>query len=261
MSKVYTSVTELIGRTPLIELVNIEKKYDLKAKVVAKLELFNPAGSVKDRVARAMVEDAEKSGKLKKGSTIIEPTSGNTGIGLASVATAKGYKTILTMPETMSVERRNLLKAYGAEIVLTDGTKGMSGAIPKAKELEKEIDGGIILGQFENPANPKAHFDTTGPEIWEDTDGNVDFFVAGVGTGGTLSGVGNFLKSKKADVKVVAVEPYFRKVTAALIRFRVSAQALFPILSIQRYMTKFFRLLTKPLSQMQMILQRQKVSS
>ena len=178
MSKVYTSVTELIGRTPLIELVNIEKKYDLKAKVVAKLELFNPAGSVKDRVARAMVEDAEKSGKLKNGSTIIEPTSGNTGIGLASVATAKGYKTILTMPETMSVERRNLLKAYGAEIVLTDGTKGMSGAIAKAKELEKEIDGGIILGQFENPANPKAHFDTTGPEIWEDTDGNVDFFVA-----------------------------------------------------------------------------------
>ena len=207
MSKIYTSVTELIGRTPLIELVNIEKKYDLKAKVVAKLELFNPAGSVKDRVARAMVEDAEKSGKLKKGSTIIEPTSGNTGIGLASVATAKGYKTILTMPETMSVERRNLLKAYGAEIVLTDGTKGMSGAIAKAKELEKEIDGGIILGQFENPANPKAHFDTTGPEIWEDTDGNVDFFVAGVGTGGTRSGVGNFLKSKKADVKVVAVEP------------------------------------------------------
>lgn len=207
MSKIYTSVTELIGRTPLIELVNIEKKYDLKAKVVAKLELFNPAGSVKDRVARAMVEDAEKSGKLKKGSTIIEPTSGNTGIGLASVATAKGYKTILTMPETMSVERRNLLKAYGAEIVLTDGTKGMSGAIAKAKELEKEIDGGIILGQFENPANPKAHFDTTGPEIWEDTDGNVDFFVAGVGTGGTISGVGAYLKSKNPNVKVVAVEP------------------------------------------------------
>ena len=207
MSKIYTSVTELIGRTPLIELVNIEKKYDLKAKVVAKLELFNPAGSVKDRVARAMVEDAEKSGKLKKGSTIIEPTSGNTGIGLASVATAKGYKTILTMPETMSVERRNLLKAYGAEIVLTDGTKGMSGAIAKAKELEKEIDGGIILGQFENPANPKAHFDTTGPEIWEDTDGNVDFFIAGVGTGGTITGVGKYLKSKKPSVKIVAVEP------------------------------------------------------
>ena len=207
MSKIYTSVTELIGRTPLIELVNIEKKYDLKAKVVAKLELFNPAGSVKDRVARAMVEDAEKSGKLKKGSTIIEPTSGNTGIGLASVATAKGYKTILTMPETMSVERRNLLKAYGAEIVLTDGTKGMSGAIAKAKELEKEIDGGIILGQFENPANPKAHFDTTGPEIWEDTDGNVDFFVAGVGTGGTITGTGEYLKEKKPEVKIVAVEP------------------------------------------------------
>ena len=207
MSKIYTSVTELIGRTPLIELVNIEKKYDLKAKVVAKLELFNPAGSVKDRVARAMVEDAEKSGKLKKGSTIIEPTSGNTGIGLASVATAKGYKTILTMPETMSVERRNLLKAYGAEIVLTDGTKGMSGAIAKAKELEKEIDGGIILGQFENPANPKAHFDTTGPEIWEDTDGNVDFFIAGVGTGGTITGVGKYLKSEKPSVKIVAVEP------------------------------------------------------
>ena len=207
MSKIYTSVTELIGRTPLIELVNIEKKYDLKAKVVAKLELFNPAGSVKDRVARAMVEDAEKSGKLKKGSTIIEPTSGNTGIGLASVATAKGYKTILTMPETMSVERRNLLKAYGAEIVLTDGTKGMSGAIAKAKELEKEIDGGIILGQFENPANPKAHFDTTGPEIWEDTDGQVDIFVASVGTGGTLTGTGTYLKEKNPGIKVIAVEP------------------------------------------------------
>ncbi len=249
MSKVYTSVTELIGRTPLIELVNIEKKYDLKAKVVAKLELFNPAGSVKDRVAKAMVEDAEKSGKLKKGSTIIEPTSGNTGIGLASVATAKGYKTILTMPETMSVERRNLLKAYGAEIVLTDGTKGMSGAIAKAKELEKEIDGGIILGQFENPANPKAHFDTTGPEIWEDTDGNV-----------VTSSSQRRLMYRLLQLSHRLL-PYFRKVTAVLIRFRVSAQALFPILSIQRYMTKFFRLLTKPLSQMQMILQRQKVSS
>ena len=207
MSKVYTSVTELIGRTPLIELVNIEKKYDLKAKVVAKLELFNPAGSVKDRVARAMVEDAEKSGKLKKGSTIIEPTSGNTGIGLASVATAKGYKTILTMPETMSVERRNLLKAYGAEIVLTDGTKGMSGAIAKAKELEKEIDGGIILGQFENPANPAMHLRTTGLEIWRDTEGKVDIFVAGVGTGGTISGVGEALKMRDPSVKAVAVEP------------------------------------------------------
>ena len=207
MSKVYTSVTELIGRTPLIELVNIEKKYDLKAKVVAKLELFNPAGSVKDRVARAMVEDAEKSGKLKKGSTIIEPTSGNTGIGLASVATAKGYKTILTMPETMSVERRNLLKAYGAQIVLTDGTKGMSGAIAKAKELEKEIDGGIILGQFENPANPAMHLRTTGLEIWRDTEGKVDIFVAGVGTGGTVSGVGEALKMRDPSIKIVAVEP------------------------------------------------------
>ena len=208
MSKVYTSVTELIGRTPLIELVNIEKKYDLKAKVVAKLELFNPAGSVKDRVAKAMVEDAEKSGKLKKGSTIIEPTSGNTGIGLASVATAKGYKTILTMPETMSVERRNLLKAYGAEIVLTDGTKGMSGAIAKAKELEKEIDGGIILGQFENPANPAMHLRTTGLEIWRDTEGKVDIFVAGVGTGGTVSGVGEALKMRDPSIKIVAVEPF-----------------------------------------------------
>jgi len=207
VSKIYTSVTELIGRTPLIELVNIEKKYDLKAKVVAKLELFNPAGSVKDRVARAMVEDAEKSGKLKKGSTIIEPTSGNTGIGLASVATAKGYKTILTMPETMSVERRNLLKAYGAEIVLTDGTKGMSGAIAKAKELEKEIDGGIILGQFENPANPAMHLRTTGLEIWRDTEGKVDIFVAGVGTGGTVSGVGEALKMRDPSIKIVAVEP------------------------------------------------------
>ena len=207
MSKVYTSVTELIGRTPLIELVNIEKKYDLKAKVVAKLELFNPAGSVKDRVARAMVEDAEKSGKLKKGSTIIEPTSGNTGIGLASVATAKGYKTILTMPETMSVERRNLLKAYGAELVLTDGAKGMKGAIAKAEELAQQIEGGFIPSQFTNSANPTAHFNTTGPEIWEDTDGKVDIFVAGVGTGGTVSGVGKYLKSKNPNVKVVAVEP------------------------------------------------------
>ena len=207
MSKVYTSVTELIGRTPLIELVNIEKKYDLKAKVVAKLELFNPAGSVKDRVARAMVEDAEKSGKLKKGSTIIEPTSGNTGIGLASVATAKGYKTILTMPETMSVERRKLLKGYGAEIVLTDGSKGMSGAIAKAEELKNEIEGAVILGQFVNKSNPQAHYDSTGHEIWNDTDGNVDIFVSGVGTGGTISGTGRYLKSKNSDIKIVAVEP------------------------------------------------------
>ncbi|HBM98279.1 MAG TPA: cysteine synthase A, partial [Ruminococcus sp.] len=207
MSKIYKSVTELIGRTPIIELKNIEEKHNLKATVLAKLEYFNPAGSVKDRVAKAMIEDAEKSGVLKKDATIIEPTSGNTGIGLASVATAKGYKTILTMPETMSIERRNLLKAYGAEIVLTDGTKGMSGAIAKANELKEEIENAVILGQFVNPANPKVHYETTGPEIFEDTDGNVDIFVAGVGTGGTLSGTGKYLKSKNPSVKVVAVEP------------------------------------------------------
>lgn len=207
MSKVYTSVTELIGKTPLIELKNIEKKNSLNATVVAKLEYFNPAGSVKDRIAKAMIEDAEAKGVLKEGATIIEPTSGNTGIGLASVATAKGYRTILTMPETMSIERRNLLKAYGAEIVLTDGSKGMSGAIAKADELKNEIDGAVILGQFVNPANPETHFKTTGPEIWEDTDGKVDIFVAGVGTGGTLSGTGKYLKSQNPDVKVVAVEP------------------------------------------------------
>lgn len=207
MSKVYTSVTELIGRTPLIELKNIEKKNSLNATVVAKLEYFNPAGSVKDRIAKAMIEDAEAKGILKEGATIIEPTSGNTGIGLASVATAKGYRTILTMPETMSIERRNLLKAYGAEIVLTDGSKGMSGAIAKAEELKNEIDGAVILGQFVNPANPETHFKTTGPEIWEDTNGKVDIFVAGVGTGGTLSGTGKYLKSQNPGVKVVAVEP------------------------------------------------------
>ena len=207
VSKIYKSVTELIGRTPIIELKNIEEKHNLKATVLAKLEYFNPAGSVKDRVAKAMIEDAEKSGVLKKDATIIEPTSGNTGIGLASVATAKGYKTILTMPETMSIERRNLLKAYGAEIVLTDGTKGMSGAIAKANELKEEIENAVILGQFVNPANPKVHYETTGPEIFEDTDGNVDIFVAGVGTGGTLSGTGKYLKSKNPSVKVVAVEP------------------------------------------------------
>lgn len=207
MSKIFKSVTELIGRTPIIELKNIEEKNNLNAAVLAKLEYFNPAGSVKDRVAKAMIEDAESKGVLKKGSTIIEPTSGNTGIGLASVATSKGYKTILTMPETMSIERRNLLKAYGAEIVLTDGTKGMSGAIAKANELQEEIENSVILGQFVNPANPQCHYDSTGPEIFEDTDGNVDIFVAGVGTGGTLSGVGKYLKSKKANVKIVAVEP------------------------------------------------------
>ena len=207
MSKVYTSVTELIGKTPLIELKNIEKTNSLNATVVAKLEYFNPAGSVKDRIAKAMIEDAQTKGILKEGATIIEPTSGNTGIGLASVATAKGYRTILTMPETMSIERRNLLKAYGAEIVLTDGSKGMSGAIAKAEELKNEIDGAVILGQFVNPANPETHFKTTGPEIWEDTDGKVDIFVAGVGTGGTLSGTGKYLKSQNPDIKVVAVEP------------------------------------------------------
>ena len=207
MSKVYSSVTELIGKTPLIELKNIEKKNSLNATVFAKLEYFNPAGSVKDRIAKAMIEDAEAKGILKEGATIIEPTSGNTGIGLASVATAKGYRTILTMPETMSIERRNLLKAYGAEIVITDGSKGMSGAIAKADELKNEIDGAVILGQFVNPANPETHFKTTGPEIWEDTDGKVDIFVAGVGTGGTLSGTGKYLKSQNPDVKVVAVEP------------------------------------------------------
>lgn len=203
----YKSITELVGATPLLELSNFEKLNELEATVIAKLEYFNPAGSVKDRVAKAMVEEAEKSGALKPGATIIEPTSGNTGIGLASVAAAKGYKVILTMPETMSVERRNLLKAYGAQIVLTDGAKGMSGAIAKADELNSEIENSVILGQFVNPANPAIHRATTGPEIWNDTNGEVDFFVAGVGTGGTISGVGEYLKSQNPDVKIVAVEP------------------------------------------------------
>lgn len=207
MAEIFESVTDLIGKTPIVEFKNIEKKNGINARILVKLELFNPAGSVKDRIAKAMIEDAESKGILKKGSTIIEPTSGNTGIGLASVATAKGYRAILTMPETMSVERRNLLKAYGAEIVLTDGSKGMSGAIAKANELKEEIDGSVILGQFVNPANPAIHFATTGPEIWKDTDGNVDIFVAGVGTGGTLSGVGKYLKSQNPNVKIVAVEP------------------------------------------------------
>lgn len=207
MSKIYTSAVELIGKTPLLELTHIEKEYSLKAKIVAKLEYFNPAGSVKDRIAKAMIDDAEASGKLKPGAVIIEPTSGNTGIGLASVAAARGYRLILTMPETMSVERRQLIKAYGAEIVLTEGSKGMKGAIAKAEELAKEIPNSFIPGQFVNPANPKAHFDTTGPEIYEDTDGKVDIFVAGVGTGGTITGVGEYLKSKNPDIKVVAVEP------------------------------------------------------
>lgn len=207
MAKVYTSADQLIGKTPLLELTHIEQEYGLKAKVLAKLEYFNPAGSVKDRVAKAILDDAEATGKLTKDSVIIEPTSGNTGIGLAAVAAARGYRIIIVMPETMSVERRQLMKAYGAELVLSEGAKGMKGAIAKAEELAKEIPGAFIAGQFVNPANPKAHFETTGPEIFEDTDGEVDVFVAGVGTGGTVTGVGKYLKSRKADVKVVAVEP------------------------------------------------------
>lgn len=207
MSKIYTSADQLIGKTPLLELSNIEKELGLKAKLLAKLEYFNPAGSVKDRVAKAMIDDAEKSGKLKPTSVIIEPTSGNTGIGLAAVAAARGYRIIVVMPETMSIERRQLMKAYGAELVLSEGAKGMKGAIAKAEELASEIPDSFIPSQFTNPSNPKAHFETTGPEIFEDTDGNVDIFVAGVGTGGTVTGIGEYLKSKKPDVKIVAVEP------------------------------------------------------
>lgn len=207
MSKIYKSADELIGRTPLLELSHIEKEFDLKANIIAKVEYFNPGGSVKDRIAKAMLDEAEKSGKLKKGSVIIEPTSGNTGIGLASVAAARGYRIIIVMPETMSVERRQLMKAYGAELVLTEGAKGMKGAIAKAEELAKENPNSFIPGQFVNPANPKAHFETTGPEIYEDADGKVDIFVAGVGTGGTITGVGSYLKSKNKNTKVVAVEP------------------------------------------------------
>lgn len=207
MSKIYTSADQLIGKTPLLELTHIEKKYGLKAKVLAKLEYFNPAGSVKDRIARKMLDDAEAAGKLTTDSVIIEPTSGNTGIGLASVAAARGYRIIIVMPETMSVERRQLMKAYGAELVLTEGAKGMKGAIAKADELAKEIPNSFVPGQFVNPSNPKAHYEATGPEIFEDTDGEVDIFVAGVGTGGTITGVGEYLKDKKPGVKVVAVEP------------------------------------------------------
>ena len=205
--KIYQSLTDLVGKTPLLELTNYEKKNGLEATILAKMEYFNPAGSVKDRIAKAMIEEAEASGKLKPGATLIEPTSGNTGIGLAAIAAAKGYKIIITMPETMSVERRNLMKAYGAELVLTEGAKGMKGAIAKAEELAQTIPGAYIPGQFVNPANPQAHRSTTGPEIWEDTDGQVDIFVAGVGTGGTITGVGEYLKGKNPGVKIVAVEP------------------------------------------------------
>lgn len=207
MSKIYTSADQLIGKTPIVEFTNIEKAEGLEAKILAKLEYFNPAGSVKDRIAKQMIDEAEKSGQLKPNSVIIEPTSGNTGIGLASVAAARGYRIIIVMPETMSIERRQLMKAYGAELVLTEGVKGMKGAIEKADELAKEIPNSFIPGQFVNPSNPKAHFETTGPEIWEDTDGKVDIFVAGVGTGGTVTGVGQYLKSKNPNVKIVAVEP------------------------------------------------------
>ncbi len=207
MSKVVKSITELIGNTPMLELTGIEESHSLEASVIAKLEYFNPCGSVKDRVAKNMIENAEKNGDLKPGSVIIEPTSGNTGIGLASVGVSKGYRVIITMPETMSAERRNLMKAYGAELVLTEGSKGMNGAIAKAEELAKEIPGAFIPGQFSNPSNPQAHFETTGPEIWEQTGGNVDILVSGVGTGGTISGVGKFLKSKNPDIKIIAVEP------------------------------------------------------
>ena len=215
MSRIYTSIDQLIGRTPLLELTRLQKKFDLKAHILAKLEYFNPAGSVKDRIAKAMIDDAEAAGKLKPGSTIIEPTSGNTGIGLSSVAAARGYKIIIVMPETMSIERRKLMQAYGAELVLTEGAKGMRGAIEKASQLAEETPNSFIPGQFVNPSNPKIHRETTGPEIWQDTDGHVDFLVSGVGTGGTLTGTGEYLKSRKPEVKVVAVEPFGSPVLSA----------------------------------------------
>ena len=245
MAKVYTSADQLIGKTPLLELTHIEQEYGLKAKVLAKLEYFNPAGSVKDRVAKAILDDAEATGKLTKDSVIIEPTSGNTGIGLAAVAAARGYRIIIVMPETMSVERRQLMKAYGAELVLSEGAKGMKGAIAKAEELAKEIPGAFIAGQFVNPANPKAHFETTGPEIFEDTDGEVDVFVAGVGTGGTVTGVGKYLKSRKAGVKVVAVEPasspVLSKGTPGAHKIQGIGAGFVPEVLIPRYMMKSFR--------------------
>lgn len=243
MGKIYRSVTELIGRTPLLEVAGIERERKLEARVLVKLEYRNPAGSVKDRAALEMIRDAEERGDIKEGAVIIEPTSGNTGIGLASVAAARGYRAIFTMPETMSVERQKLLRGYGAEIVLTDGAEGMRGAIKKAEELVREIDGGIMLGQFSNPANAKAHYETTGPEIWEDTDGEVDVFVAGIGTGGTITGTGRFLKEKNPDIQVVGVEPYGSAVlsgeNAGRTDFRELGQDLCQRCSTRRFMTAF----------------------
>ena len=238
MANIYTSADQLIGKTPLLELVHIEKEEKLNAKLLAKLEYFNPAGSVKDRIAKSIIDDAEARGLIKPGATLIEPTSGNTGIGLASVAAARGYKLIIVMPETMSVERRKLIKAYGAELVLTEGAKGMKGAIAKAQELADEIEGSFIPGQFVNPANPKAHFEHTGPEIWDDTDGKVDIFVAGVGTGGTVTGVGQFLKSKKSGVKIVADPPCFPPARPASTASRASAPASFRTCSTRRSTTR-----------------------